>query len=174
MSKNHMSKRRKTKLQEDKMEKNTQWIVVIFTVLALLVGMLSGAVLFPTEKEVIKSVEVVKEIPVDVPVEVEVIKNVEVEKNFEDYKNTAVELCLEEYLDDADLDRYQDAEIRDDSDNWNIMFDVEKDKDNITILVDEVKFRVYDTLNDTRTTTVKACQVVYYDDETKVKLLNII
>jgi len=151
------------------MEKNTQWIVVIFAVLSLLVGILAGAVLMPTEKEIEVKVpfEVIKNVPVNISVEV--IK--EVEKNFEDYKAEAVELCLEEFLEVQDLDRYQDAEIRSTSDEWTIFFDERKDKDRTTITIDEIKFRIFDELDETRQTITKSCQVVYYDDEIKVKLV---
>jgi hypothetical protein len=152
------------------MEKNTGTLVIAFIGLSLLVGVLLGSILIPTEKEVQVPFEVVKEVPVEVPVEVEVIKEVQVEKNFEDYKAEAVELCLEEFLDDADLDRYQDAEIRDISDEWNIVFDTRRDEDRTTITIDEIKFRVFDTLDETRSTVTKSCKVVYYDDEVKTTL----
>ena len=40
------------------MEKNTQWIVVTFAALALLLGIVAGAVLVPVEKEVTKTITV--------------------------------------------------------------------------------------------------------------------
>jgi hypothetical protein len=148
------------------MEKNIQWIVVTFTVLALLVGILAGAVMMPTEKEVI--VEKIVEETIEVPVSVEV----EVEKDFDTYKQEASNLCLKEFLDDMDLDRYQDAEIKDVSDEWSIVFDeYKKDKSRITTIIDKITFRVFDTLEEEREDFEYVCEIINREEkDLKVKL----
>jgi hypothetical protein len=149
-----------------KMEKNTQWIVVTFTALALLLGIVAGAVLIPTEKEV--TVEKVVEETIEVPVEVEV----EVEKDFDAYKQEALDLCLAEFLEDMDLDRYQDAEIKKVSDGWSITFgEYKKDKSIVTTIIDEITFRVFDSLEEEREDFEYKCEIIDKEDkELKVNL----
>jgi len=150
------------------MEKHISGLLILLSALFLLVGGLVGYSVGEAQ-EVIKEVQI--DVPVEVPVEVEVIKEVQIEKDFDAYKAEAVELCLDEFLDDADLDRYQDAEIRDISDEWTIFFDEKRKENRTTITIDEIKFRVFDELDETRQTITKSCKVVYYDDDIKVKLI---
>jgi len=145
------------------MEKNTQWIVVTFAILSLLIGAVAGSIMIPTEKEVIveKVVEKDVEVPVEVPIEVEV--EVEVEKNFDDYKQEALDLCLAEFIDYRDLDKYEEAYITRTSDEWNIDFT----EDTKTVTINNVTYRIRDTLDTSTVITKedKKCQVVFEEDE---------
>jgi len=94
------------------------WKVFATFVVALVVGGLAGAYLFPVEKTVTK--EVVKEVPVEVPVEV--TKEVKVADATE-YLKIAKEKAFEEILDDY-RNGYRRGDIAwdDFEDEWTVTF----------------------------------------------------
>jgi hypothetical protein len=145
------------------MEKNTQWIVVTFAVLSLLVGALFGAVLIPTEKEVLVPNTCPELTCPDVPAKI-VNVSVEVEKDFDAYKDTAVQLCLEKFLDDKSYDKYQEVVVGRVSDNWNIVFDVYRKEDRTTVSIDNIEIKILDTLRNRRQTENIQCSVAYRTD----------
>ncbi|HEY0089700.1 MAG TPA: hypothetical protein VGB37_12710 [Candidatus Lokiarchaeia archaeon] len=128
-----------------------------------MVGGVFAYAVFP--REVIKTKEVPVEVEVEKIVEVENLVEVEVEKDFDSYKNDAVELCLEEFLDDYDLDKYQEAEVSKVSDDWSISFDEIKDKLKTIVEITNLRIKVLDTLEDDRETYDGVCKVVYREDK---------
>ena len=151
------------------MEKNTQWIVVTFAALALILGMVAGSIMIPTEKEVIKEVEV--EVPVETLVETEV--EVEVEKDFNSYRDDAIELCLLEFEDNYELDKYETLEARKISDDWTISFDTYKKEDRVIVYLEDLTFRLFDTFTDDKEDVYEGpCKVTYREDkDPKVELM---
>lgn len=129
-----------------------------------LIGSIVGIVMFPQVVTEVKTEYINSTTEVEVPVEVEV----EVEKNFETYKTEAVELCLAEFVDDKDLDEYQDIFVLDVSDDWKLKFYVSSDdNDVVETRVNSIKFRGIDTLTEQRQTWTRNCKVV---DEAGEKL----
>jgi hypothetical protein len=160
----------RTKLPKGDNMNNTLWIVV--SVLALLLGGLFGAYAFSTT-EVVETQKVIvqeKLVPVQTVKEVEVIKEVEVEKDLQSFKDEAIDLCLEEFIDDLELDKFHEAYVLKTSDKWSVSLDDKKDKEKVTVVLG-LTFRVLDELEETRSTVSKTCEVKYEaDKDTKVKL----
>lgn len=143
------------------MEKNTQWLVVTFTILALIAGFSLGGLLIENEKVVEKTIT--EEVPVNVTKEVPV--EVEVEKDFDSYRNELIDMCMDEFIDSLDLDKYQSVILYDSSDDWNYTAVFDGENKTVTQSISELKFKKFDTLTDERFIYSKSCTVVTENDE---------
>lgn len=127
-------------------------LAVILLFGALLIGTLSGAVLFPTES----TVEVEK--PVIQYQNVTVEKEVFIEKDFSDYLNIAVEKYLAEVSED--LDDYEEITRVEVSDDYKISFT--EDTESIEF---EIEYRIIDTLRNKRTNYDCSVEIISEEDE---------
>lgn len=131
--------------------------IIACLVAALLIGGLFVYAVFPREVEVVKEVEKI----VEKEVQVEVEKIVE-----KDYKAEALELCKEKFLEDYNLDKYEELAVRDVSKTWSISFDEnKKDKEKMTVTLDNVEIRIFDSLEDEKTNFEGVCVVKYVEDK---------
>jgi hypothetical protein len=136
-------------------------LAVILMTLTLFIGALSGAIMFPTEKQVLVDRDCPESDCPEVDPEV-----VEVERDFDAYKQDALDLCLKDYADFRNVDKYEEAYLYGVSDNnWNISFDVDNDKRIVKVF--DVRYRTRDTLNNdvNHTSNEQTCRVVYEDGE---------
>jgi hypothetical protein len=126
-------------------------LAIAFVLLALVAGAALGVAINEVRTEV---VEVEKLVEVEVPVEIEV------EKDFDAYKQLAVDLCYDEFVEYIKPDKYEELILFDVSDEWNIVFDGNK-----TISIDELKFIKFDTLTEARNPYTRNCTVFLEDGE---------
>jgi len=152
------------------MEKNTQGIVAVFALLALLVGFALGAVLMG--KDVVVTNEVVKEVPV----------NVSVEKLVEIPAPNMLDLAVAEFLqavEDEEDEAGRDVLLDELEDNYYFdELEVRSVDDKYTVEYDGDKTTVYFSIDlrfddgDDRDKSTEDIKVVFETDEdTKIRVL---
>lgn len=129
-------------------------IAGVFVVLGLLLGLVVGILVTPTDT-VIKEVPVTVEVNRTVEVPVQVIQEVQTER---DYLSEASNDYLEELEDD--LDAHQEIAKVDLDDVYSIEFGEDEYTVEFTI-----SYRVLDDLTDTRTKVTETVRAFYEEDE---------
>jgi len=150
------------------MEKNTQGIVAVFAVLALLVGFALGAVLMGEDTETIKEVEKVVYQNVSVETVVELAAPNELDRAVAEFL-IAVEDEEDEAGNDVDVlgDYYFDElEVRSVEDEYTVTVDGDK-----TIVEFSINVR-FDDGDDRKKETYDVKVVFEEDEDTKVRVLN--
>jgi len=152
------------------MEKNTQGLVAIFAILALLVGFALGAVLIPGETETItkpgeivyQNVSVPQIVEVNAPSQLD-LAVAEFLQAVEDEEDEAGRNVLLDELEDNYY--FDELEVRDVDDEYSVEYDGDK-----TTVYFSIDLRFDD--GDDRDKATYSVKVVFEDDEdTKVKIL---